>query len=88
MEISVTGSIPVKGDCGHEFEIPIGGFEDEFTCPVCGAQDRFSEEQVAKLRAQITEQAAAFGVEKIRESFDKSMRKAFKGSKPIKYRSK
>lgn len=88
MNINVSGHIPVTGDCGHKFEIPITGFEDEFECTVCGAKDRFNPDQIASIRAQIREQAAAFGVDHIRKELGKSLKQMAAGSKHLKYRGK
>lgn len=84
MEIQITGQVPVTGDCGHKIEVPITRIEDEFECPVCGAKDRFSAEQIASINAQIRERAVAFGTEKVAEIWNDAITKSVRGSKHLK----
>ncbi|MFZ3483889.1 hypothetical protein [Sphingomonas sp. 3-13AW] len=47
--------VPVRADCGHEFEVDLVGRDPhtmEFTCPVCGAAERFTPEQADTILAQ------------------------------------
>ena len=42
--------IPVRCDCGREFDVSIAGVEldqIELTCPGCGEVSRFSAEEIA-----------------------------------------
>ena len=88
MEIGVTGHVPVRGDCGHEFEVAIAGIENDFECPVCGAKDRFSEEQLRSIKDQIGKAAAKFGAEQYAEALRKSLARGARGGKGVQYRPK
>jgi len=88
MEISITGHVPVTGDCGHKFEIPIARIDDEFECPTCGQPDRFSDEQIASIKDQIRTAAGNFGAEEIAKSLGDHLAKSTRGFKHIKYRKK
>lgn len=88
MEIKVTGQIPVSGDCGHQFEIPLSGLEGDFECPTCGARDHFTEEQVASIKEQVRDAAAKFGIDHIRQELGDSLARGLAGSKNITYRRK
>ncbi len=85
MEIKITGHIPVTGDCGHKFDVPIAGLEDEFTCPDCGAKDRFSEDQISGIRAEVNKRALAFGAEEVRKGLDETLKRVAARSKYFKY---
>lgn len=44
--------VSVGCDCGHQFQVSIGGVDLEtfrFTCPGCGEEEGFTTEQVDKL---------------------------------------
>ncbi|WP_422357886.1 hypothetical protein [Qipengyuania flava] len=88
MEVEVNGVIPVTGDCGHKFEIPIARADEEFECPICGARDRLSDEQVASVVAQVRAAAGEFGAEKLGEAVRKGIKRATRGSKSLKYTKK
>jgi hypothetical protein len=46
--------IPVKGDCGHDFSVPLARLDgQEFLCPVCGATDNLDEAAVEATRKDI-----------------------------------
>nr|WP_157034307.1 hypothetical protein [Sphingomonas sp. Y57] len=54
--------IPIRHDCGHEFEISLVGHDPEtmqFTCPGCGVADGFTPEQAAEILAQYEAAKAA-----------------------------
>ncbi|KQM88635.1 hypothetical protein ASE67_02525 [Sphingomonas sp. Leaf23] len=86
MEVQVTGHIPVTGDCGHKFDVPITGMEDDFACPECGHVDRFTPEQIAGFKAEITKAAGAHVTDEVRKIWNESLRKSTAGNKHIKYR--
>jgi hypothetical protein len=88
MEIEIRGHVPVTGDCGHKFEIPITRIEDEFECPDCGHMDRFTDEQIASINAQIRDAAVRAGTEKVAEVWNDAIAKGLRGSKHIKQRKK
>lgn len=88
MEVSVTGHVPTTGDCGHKFEVPIARIEDEFECPVCGAKDRFSDEQIKSIKQQIRDAAGEFGAGLYADAIRDGIKRATRGKKNIKYRPK
>ena len=88
MRVEIDGVIPVTGDCGHKFEIPIARADEEFECPICGATDRLSEEQVQSVAAQIRDAVADFGVEHFGKAISEGIHRATRGSKHIKQTKK
>lgn len=47
--------IPIRHDCGHEFEVSLLGKDPktmQYTCPGCGALDGFDAGQAADIIAQ------------------------------------
>lgn len=87
-QINVTGGVKVTGDCGHQFEIPIGGIDGDIECPTCGRKDRLPEDQVASIRAQVHKAATEFGVEQVRKELDQALRGIAGRSKHFTYRPK
>lgn len=56
-------SIPVRGDCGHSFPVPIARLQDgaPFECPICGQPDRVDEAALLAARTQLAELASTCG---------------------------
>ena len=47
--------VPVRCNCGNEFEVSVAGRNLErlyYTCSGCGAVDRFNKDQIASIVAQ------------------------------------
>lgn len=75
MATTINGHIPVTGDCGHKFDVPLAGLESAFQCPVCGAEDRFSEEQVNSILVQVRNKVAAEAREQVVKSLRNTARR-------------
>jgi hypothetical protein len=47
--------IPVEGDCGHVFKVPLARLEDgqEFACPECGQTDSFDEADIEAAKKDV-----------------------------------
>lgn len=50
-----TTLVPVEGDCGHVFKVPLARLEDgkEFTCPECGQTDSFDEADIEAAKKDV-----------------------------------
>lgn len=50
-----TISIPVQGDCGHAFVVPLARLLDgqPFTCPVCGQPDQIDDDAIHQAEPQL-----------------------------------
>jgi len=57
--------VPVRGDCGHVFTVPIARMKDgaEFNCPVCGQADSFDEEDLASAEEDLAQLQETEGAE-------------------------
>lgn len=88
MKIRVNGYIPVAGNCGHKFNVPIGGMNDAFQCPTCGLGDRFTEEQNNAFRQEIADAATVKGVEQVGKALGDSIGRTTRGLKNIHHRPK
>lgn len=80
--------VPVACDCGAKFEVPIAGKELEgltFTCPGCGADDSFTEEQRASIVSQY-EAAAVAARNDAAEAINDAIDSVTRGSKNLKRR--
>lgn len=78
--------VPVRADCGHQFDVSLVGHDPytmEFACPVCGATDRFTHEQATTIMEQY--EAAKVAAKQV---FDDAIRKTFGNSKHFKLRRK
>lgn len=58
-----TTSIPIRGDCGHNFPVPLARLQDgvPFDCPVCGQSDRVDEAALLAARDQLAALADTCG---------------------------
>jgi hypothetical protein len=47
--------VPVEGDCGHVFKVPLARLEDgmEFACPECGQTDSFDEADIEAAKKDV-----------------------------------
>lgn len=51
--------IPVKGDCGHDFSVPLARLDgEEFACPICGEADRLDAVAVEATRKDVEKMVA------------------------------
>ncbi len=60
-----TTQVPVRGDCGHIYLVPLARLADgaEFHCSTCGQADRFDEEAVKATIEELAELQKEEGTE-------------------------
>src|SRR3546814_16971204 len=83
MEIEISGSLPVRCECGHEHAISVARLEDAFHCPACNVQDRLTDEQVEEVKDQMRRDAIEFGAGKVREAIDQGLSRATRARKTL-----
>lgn len=90
MDLEINGAAPIKGDCGHTFEVSVVGLshETDLICPECGAVDHLTVEQVAGIRSDIRLAAGEAGRDVFASAINDAIKKATRGSKNVKYRKK